>query len=99
MKTKCLTKPETDFILTLLIMCVVSSETRARAQHTVAIASERCLGSYSTGVFKQLFPSFIKTHYELSCNGELIFFDDLCIPVKIKVCLKAELERTEVGTY
>lgn len=51
------------------------------------------------GVFKQLFPSFIKTHYELSCNGELIFFDDLCIPVKIKVCLKAELKRTEVGTY
>jgi hypothetical protein len=40
--------------------------------------------------------SFIKTHYELLCNGELIFFDDLCRPVKIKVCLKAELKRTEV---
>lgn len=51
------------------------------------------------GSFKQLFPGFIKTHYELSCNRELIFFDDLCIPVKIKVCLKAELKRTEVGTY
>lgn len=58
-----------------------------------------CLGSYSTGVSKQLLPSFIKTHHELSCNGELIFFDDRCIPVKIKVCLKAALKRTEVRTY
>lgn len=90
-------KLEKDFIFTLLI-CRVSSEIQAMLQQE-AIVSEGCLGSYSMRVFKQLFPSFIKTHYELSCNGELIFFDDLCIPVKIKVCLKAELKRTEVGTY
>lgn len=92
-------KLEKEFIRTLLIICMVSSKIWATAQPREAIISECCLGSDSTGVFKQLFPSFIKTHYELSCNGELIFFDDLCIPVKIKVCLKAELKRTEVGTY
>lgn len=89
---------EKDFTLTLLITCMASSEC-GQGCSTEATVSDCCLGSYSTGVFKQLFPSFIKTHYELSCNAELIFFDDLCIPVKIKVCLKAELKRTEVGTY
>lgn len=92
-------KLEKDFILTLLIICMVSSRFRRRCCSREAIVSECCLEAIFTGVFKQLFPSFIKTHYELSCNGELIFFDDLCIPVKIKVCLKAELKRTEVGTY
>lgn len=88
---------EKDFALALII-CMGSSVMRMRVQHG-GYRSECCLGSYSTRVSKQLFPSFIKTHYELSCNGELIFFDDLCIPVKIKVCLKAALKRTEVGTY
>lgn len=92
-------KLEKDFILALLAICMVRAEIWEMVQPREAIVSECCLGSYSSGVSKQLFPSFIKTHYELSCNGELIFFDDLCIPVKIKVCLKAGLKRTEVGTY
>lgn len=59
----------------------------------------RLLRKRCKGVSQQLLQSFIRSHYELSCNEELMFFDDLCIPVKIKVCLKAELKRTEVGTY
>ena len=57
-------KPEKDFIFTLLITCMGSSEILVRVQHRAAIASEHCLGSYSMGgvfwVFLKLFLNILQ---------------------------------------